>query len=415
MKKISIISPDTVALPLKENHPATIREGSREYKIEDKCQKMAAIGKRSWRFAEYLSKHKDFDVTLLVPDVNLPPKEFIDTSKINFKIDSYYFKGANWDWDSELDKKLKNSDFVIVQTVTGTGFLNCAVLPRSVNVIVDGWVPFLAELPCVLLSYPRINRKIHWTKKFIPQYEDLLTRANCILYANDRQQYYYEGQFFMMGKLDWAAFKFSPLLKIPYGVDKTEQIPQKSDTSTLSLLWYGPIYPWYFPEILIEQLANLENIKIDFIGVRHPRYQRIYNTYYKQFFDTIAAISNMTVVEDYDYKLDQIELFKKYDAGIIIARNWLEETYSHRCRIIEMASAGLPVIVNKGNSLYEEHEYFKSVLHPVTLENIKEDISELAKNKQRLSITAEQFSVIHQNMNWEKTLNPLVEYIRKFS
>jgi hypothetical protein len=415
MKKIVIISPDTVALPLKENHPATIKEGNREYKIEDKCQKMAAIGKRSWRFAEYLSKHNDFDVTLLVPDVNFPPKEFIDTSKINFKVDSYNFKSANWEWSDALDRQLKNADFVIVQTVTGTGFLNSAVLPRSVNVIVDGWVPFLAELPCVLLSYPRIYRKIHWTTKFLPQYKDMLTRANCILYANDRQQYYYEGQFFIMEKLDWTAFKFSPLLKIPYGVDKVTTIPKKEDTSTLSLLWYGPIYPWYFPEILIEQLANIENIKIDFIGVRHPRYQRIYNTYYKKFFDTVAATSNMTVIEDYDYKLDQVELFKKYDAGIIIARNWLEETYSHRCRIIEMAAAGLPVIVNKGNSLYEESECLKPLLHPVSLENIKEDIINLANNKQKFNISTENLDTIYQNLNWERVLNPLVEYIRKFS
>jgi hypothetical protein len=411
MKKITILSPDAVPLPLKEDHPEKIKEGSKEFNLKDKCSRVTAPGKRSWRFAEHLSKNSDFEVTLLVPNINFPGHEFIDDTQISFKIKPYNYKAANWEWSEELDGILKHSDFVVLQTTSGTGFQNCAVLPRSVNVILDGWIPFLAELPCVLLSYHRIYRKVNWTKKFLPQYKDVLQRANCILYANTRQHYHYEGQLFMIEKLDWTAFKFSPLLKIPYGIDDVERIKQKPKNGNLSLLWYGPVYPWYNPEILMDKLAGEENIKIDFVGIVHPRYKRIYNNHYKRFFDAIREVSNMSIVENYCDNTP--ELFKNDDAGIVISRNWIEEIYSNRCRIIDMAANGLPVIINEGNTLYEDFSFMHNTLLPISTQRIKEDIHDIAEMDD-LAIPDEDFNKMHEVLNWNNVLLPLVDYIRRF-
>ena len=413
MKKIAILSPDTVPLPLKENCPETITEDGKKFPTKDKCERITALGKRSWKFATHLSKIDEFDVTLFVPNLNILPKEYINYDEVDFQIQPYNFKSANWEWSEELDRKLIKYDFVILQSTSGTGFQNCAVLPKNVNVILDGWVPFLAEMPCVLLTYNRMFRKLFWAKKMIPQYQDLIRRANCVLYANNRQHSYYEGQFFMTQKLDWSSFKFSPLLKVPYGIDRIEPIQRKeSDIDKLKLLWYGPVYPWYCPEVLINELKYNEHILIDFVGIIHPRYRRIYSSYFKKFFETAIDAPNIKIVEEYCD--DSLSLFKNYDAGIILANDWLEEKYAHRCRILEMAASGFPVIVNEGNSLYEELDFLQSILHPVKLDNLVEDLVNIKENKERLKIKDEDLEKVYQIMSWDNVLSPLIDYIRRF-
>lgn len=413
MKTIAILSPETVPLPLKENSPLTIKEGDKEFSLLDKCTRTTAPGKRSWRFAEYLSKHDDFEVVLFIPDLNLPPHNLIDKSNLNFEIKSYSFKASNWDWSSELDRKLKKFDFVIIQSTTGNGFQNCAVLPKTTQVILDAWVPLSFELPCVLLTYSRIRRKVFWVKKFINQYQDLLRRSNCVLYANNRQQYLYEGQFTMIQKLDWSSYKFSPLLKVPFGVDKVKRVEcEYDDPDKLKLLWYGPVYPWYSPELLLDALAGRDDIHIDFVGIVHPRYKRVYTSYFKKFFDEVKEAKNITIIEEYCD--DSSALFPKYDAGIVIARNWLEETYSHRSRILEMSASGFPVIINEGNALYEELDFLRPTLHPVSTTNLLQDLLKIKENKDKLKITDQTLDNIYNILNWESVLSPLVDYVKRF-
>ena len=270
-------------------------------------------------------------------------------------------------------------DFVIIQSATGAGFKNCAVLPGNINVIVDGFVPLFAELPCTILGNSTISRKVFW-EEFRQQYLNLITRANCVLYATDRQYYYYEGQFFATDKLNWKAFKFSPLLKVPLGVDKIERVIKEEKSTRLKLLWFGPIYPWYRPEKLLEIAPNLKNTDIDFIGVKHPRYGNTYNNFFRKFFESNASTYNVTVTEEFcDNPRD---LFKNYDAGIVLARDWLEEKYSVRGRVLDMISHGLPVILNENNSLFTELRFLQDSLYPTNAHTLKRDINKLTKDEQ---------------------------------
>jgi hypothetical protein len=414
MKKIAIIAPETVPLPLKENYPPIMLEGNKEFDTKDKCLRATAPGKRSWKFAENLSKCKDFDVTLFVPNLNMPDAQYIDFDKINFDLKSYSFKAANWEWSEELDKRLIEYDFVIIQLTTGTGFQNCAVLPKEVNVIVDGWIPFPAELPCAILHYNRIYRKIFWSQKFIPQYQNLLRRANCVLYASDRQNYYYEGQFFMIQKLDWSSFKFSPLLKVPQGIDINNKIEKKpTNSDKLKLLWFGSAYPWYNSNTVIEKLKNNLDVDIDFVGVEHPRFKKVYDVDFKRSFEYAKKrTSNIKVVEHYCDTGE--DLFPNYDAGIVLAQNWLEEKYAYRCRILDMVSYGFPVIINEGNTLYDELPFMRPALHPVSSETLVDDLIKIKEKKEQLEITNEELVEIQKNMNWETVLTPLVNYIERF-
>lgn len=409
MKNIVIISPDTVPLKLKEVAPRYIVENGVEYSIQDKCTRATVDGIRAWKMAEELSKEKDFRVNLYVPNLNYPGKEYIDDTGLSFNIIPYNFKAALWNWSEELDRRLKGMDFVIVQSTVGAGFQNCAVLPGSVNVIVDGFVPFFAELPCTLLGSSRIYRKIFWNR-FFYQYTDLIRRANCVLYVNERQYHYYEGQFFAMGKLDWSSYQFSPLLKVPFGVDTIPRIEKRNTDAALKLLWYGPVYPWYNPEALLSASNDFKNVQIDFTAIVHPRYRKIYNNYFKKYFDEAEDYPNINIKEEYcDNRAD---IYSEYDAGIILSRDWIEENYSHRTRVLDMLSHGLPVFLNKGNVLFNELNFINDGLYPISADSIANDLNKI--KKEDITLSEESLDSIRNRLSWNTSLSPLTDYIKKF-
>jgi len=411
LNTIIVISPDTVPLPLKSSAPETITENNQTYSLRNKCCCVTGLGKRAWKIAEALAKEGSFRVILLIPNLNYPGKEHIDTESLLFEVEPYNFKAAAWAWSEELDRKLKGADFVIVQTAAGVAFKNCSVLPGKVNVIVDGFVPLFAELPCALLGNSSISRKVQWDSS-INQYLSLLLRANCVLYANDRQYYYYEGQFFAINKLNWKAFKFSPLLKVPLGIDIVDKVKKVEDSPRLKLVWFGPAYPWYKPEKLLDVAMHLQNTDIDFIGVRHPRYMNTYNNFFKKFFDSNGNTYNVSITEDF-WTADTASVYQNYDAGIILAREWLEEKYSIRGRALDMISHGLPVIINKNNALFNELDV-ADTLYPITSSTVRKDLSYFERDKNILRVSDESHKSIQKRFGWAVVLEPLIDYIKNF-
>jgi hypothetical protein len=410
MKKIAIISPDAVKLPLLPSAPKYKIENDKKYLTVDKCCRPAALGIRAQRFAEYLADVPDCDVTLFIPNLNHPGDGMIDVKKLKYKISTYNWEQSLWQWSEELDRKLQSYDFVIIQTTAGAGFVNCTVLPSTTNVIVDAWIPFLPEFSVSLLSNKkRVYRKIMW-ERALPQYESLIRRSNCVICANDRQKSLYEGMFFSIGKLNWRAYKFSPILKIPMGMDSRDKIQQIKKSHKMKLLWYGPIYPWYDPITLIEAVKKNNNIALDFVGVSHPRFKNLYNTYYKDLLDKYSDVISI----DETYYDDPTKVFVNYDAGITISKQWVEEYYSHRCRIIDMVSSGLPVITNKGNPIYDENDCLKTAIHAISTIKIEKELENIYNNRDSLLISKEDFDTYKEKFKWENVLSPLIEYIDYF-
>ena len=411
-KTIAIISPDAVNLPLKASAPKFIREGDTEYPISDKCQKVAAPGKRAWEMATFLAKDPNLTVHLYIPDLNFPGLENIETDKMQFEVKKYNYKSALWDWSEELDRKLKQYNFVVIQTTAGVGFKNCATLPRSVNVIVDGWIPIMAELPVALLHYHKLKRQFIWDR-FMNHYNDLLMRANCVLYANDRQRYYYEGQFFSIGKLGWKAFKFSPLLKVPYGVSENKIVGKVQSTNKLRILHWGSLYPWYKLDTLIEAVSTMPNVELDFVGIKHPRYAKLYESTFKEYFSNIDRYQNINIVPS--YTTDKEELFSNYDCACNLAQPYLENKFAHRVRILDMMSYGLPVLTNSDNVFFREFDNISPLLYAVEPNHIREELEHIAADKSILNVDMNKVKEFQTECSWDKSLSPLNNYINQFS
>lgn len=357
--------------------------------------------KRSYEIAQYLAS--EFQVTLLIPNDTPIPQNL----QLPYKIDTYNAKVANWNWSEELDRKLKKYDFAIIQPTNGIGIQNFTVLPSEINVIVDGWSLYLLEYSGYLLTQPKIARKVFWKKSYA-QYKDLLIRANCILLANDRQRYFYEGLFYGIDKLDCSTFQFSITLKVPFGIDGIYNVQKKSKNKKINLLWEGPIYPWDFPETLIKELAEHPQINIDFYQLKHPAYTKTHTNYFKQIFDSTQTISNINVLSTTD-TLD----YSKYDAGICLTREWIISNYIHKPNIMNLISNNLPVLLSKGDPLLEDTS-LRSQLFPISTGSIKNDIENCLEDLKKYSCSDEDLYNLLYTHNWEVSLQPLKDYINTF-
>jgi hypothetical protein len=112
---------------------------------------------------------------------------------------------------------------------------------------------------------------------------------------------------------------------------------------------------------------------------------------------------------------DPAELYTHYDAGIILAWDWLEEKYSVRGRILDMISHGLPVIINENNSFFNELRYIQDSIYPTTAQTLKRDIMRYETNKSLLTVSDRSHRLLQKNLSWSAVASPLIEYIRRFT
>jgi len=405
MKTVCIIAGDTLPFKLKKD------SGNIPPKDYDDYFNSTFYGIRHWEIAQFLSKNTKLDVTLLVPDVYYP-EIYFKADKIEkdytFKIDTFNYKIASWRWSQELDRKLKKFDFVICPTYNGVGLENCSVLPGEVNLIVDGWNVLPLEYSARLLSYSKIARKVAWSN-FKKIYSDLITRSNCLLYANDKQRDFYQGLFFGYDKLNYNAFQFSPVLKIPFGVDKKEVVKEinTEQKNSLSLLYQGSLEPWDHPEFLYKKMLNNSYVNINFANLEHPRHNKIYNSYFKPFFNNVNDIHNIEITSSRSIS------YIDYDYSIFLSRNWVIDSYIHRPEILESLSYKLPVIVNKTDSIYNEIEFLQKSMLPIKLDSMEQNLTSLRSND--FTVDDQQLEHLLRVFSWSNVLTPLLGYIENFS
>jgi len=404
LKSVAIISPDSVPLPILAEAPETIIQDEKEVSLRDKCSRATSLGMRAWRIAEQLSKH--FKVTVFIPNINFPDKSYIDTSKLFCDIDIYDYEICKECLEPRLQKKLIEFNVVIIQNNSGTAFWNCAFMPERIKVILDGWTILPVELPLSLLGYEESYKKKIW-EDITSKYHALVKRANCILYNLDSHRYYYEGVLLTVKNGGWNSIKRSNLIRLTFGVDKNEKIKKNTGTDKLKLLWYGPAYPWYNPELLIQAVSEIDTIELDFYAVKHPRFS---GSYYRLFESIFDSVNSPNIRVNLDYQDNHWKLYPNYDAGIILSKGDLESLFSLRIRAIDMMSYGLPILSNDKYP-FEKEDDIKDIVYPISLDNLKQNLKQYAHNRHKIGISDESFSKIQDIYSWESTTKELINYI----
>jgi hypothetical protein len=354
--KVLILGVDTLPLTLTEDAPKTFVYDNIEYDIKDKCCRATALGTRTWQTANQL---KEFKPTILVPDINYPGEQYI--ANIEFTIKSYDYKKATFNYSEELDEYIKEHDTIIFPMIGGIGAKNFWKVPEDKVVIYDGFENQLLSLPYALQNKDE-KYKEDYSRNYKYHYNLNFERIDYILYCNEPMRYFFESQLYLNGKLGYNNFKESPLIKFPYTLENRdlkinrEKVVVKNNKlivdSSLKLLWYGPSYPWYDIETLIDVIGTTDNVTLDFVAVKHPRYKNSYN---ESLFKDLPH--NIKVIEE--YQDERWEIYKNYDAGILLSKEYVENKYNTRCRLYDMLSYGLPIITNESTPIFKELEMEK--------------------------------------------------------
>lgn len=351
--KILIIGVDTLPLTLTNDAPEVFTYDGVEYDIKDKCCRATALGIRTWQIANEL---KGNQITILIPDINYPGEKYIANTEFNIK--PYDYKKSVYEYSKDIAEYIEEHDTIIFHMIGGIGFKNYWLIPEDKVAIYDGFENQLFSMPYAFMNYDEDFKQKH-TGRFKFWYEKAIKRAEYILYCNEPMRHFYESQLYLNGKLGYDNYQRSPLVKLPYilenndlGINKNIGYLYHNQECSQKLLWYGPAYPWSNAKYLLNMIKDNLNIELDFFAVKHPRYK---NSWDASLFENLP--SNVRVIEEYID--DRWNIYKKYDAGILLTTNDVIDTYVTSCRLYDMLSFGLPIITNEINPIFKEIEMEK--------------------------------------------------------
>ena len=355
--KIAIICADTFPLTLSTNDKSVLR----------KCSNAGALGKRAYQF--YLDICTDISVKYLctevagfatevdvyIPHYNYPDKSvevmgpyFEDTltSYISYNFNRGISLDKLCDYNS-VSAPIKKYDYIYIQTATGVNFNTVSLIPYNIGtkVIVDNWVPFLQEQVVNLKRYD--NKGKRKFKQFKYAYDNLLQRADSILFDNIYQLNYIEGYLQQMqgtleGSKEFYQYKYDP-----FSVGNRKIYLHNKKIKPRKLLWYGPIYPWYDIDSILNFIISQNKYSLTFYGVRHPRYTSYYNTHIKYKLIPSSLVShNINIIEDFMEEKDEDNLLASSDICVIFDNHQVENRYAVRVRILDLLAMGNIVVTN---------------------------------------------------------------------
>jgi hypothetical protein len=97
----------------------------------------------------------------------------------------------------------------------------------------------------------------------------------------------------------------------------------------------------------------------------------------------------------------------------MLSKNWIENKYSHRVRVLEAISRNMPLIINKGSSLLDDLSFLAQNIHEINSNDLLQELEDIYEHKNTLNDTdtSSRFLQIHEVFSWTNILTPLQEII----
>jgi len=367
-------------------------------------EKIAGAGKRSLEVARCLANNNRVDV--LIPNSDPPKVEdinFISMSKI------------------KLDY-----DIVISQSPAEKAFIrSCAfrkLLARS-SKYYDLYCPTIFEA----LEKHKNKRKKYLRERLLIDIERInlmLELGDYFLCGNERQRKFYVELADQIGKrinIDIVPFGISSEAPLHNKAVLKGVIPGINEGDKV-ILWWGGIWSWYDPDLLIRAMSAVKNIdrriKLFFASSNPPvRKTRIFDDTHKRVIELSKRLNlygkNVFFADDWIDYSDRGNYLLEADAGIVIQLNTLETFFSCRARIYDYIWAGLPIIMNEGDTFSElvETKSLGIVHKGGDAGKLAQDIVRLFKDKAKYETYKMNIEKMKISMYWEKALEPLTAYI----
>jgi GT2 family glycosyltransferase/glycosyltransferase involved in cell wall biosynthesis len=278
-----------------------------------------------------------------------------------------------------------------------------------------------------------------WDKQVTDATEVLnnqLSRADFLVCASERQKFFYLGQLAALGRINPANYEndsdLSGLIDIvPFGLDSTPPTHRKAVLKGVLpgiaaddkvLLWSGGLYSWFDPKGLIRAVAMLSeqhpNVRLFFQGTKHPPPgvpEMAIVSESRALAAELGALDNTVFFNAswVDYA-DRENFLTEADAGVSTHFTHVETTFSFRTRILDYLWAELPMVVTEGDSFAElvEAEGLGVVVPSGDVEALAEALERILFDDEFIAVSRANIHRVREAFLWERTLAPLVEFVR---
>lgn len=299
---------------------------------------------------------------------------------------------------------------------------------RHVPMVIDGYEPpfgsFFWSSASFLPKYG--NRVMYQYRAWIQDFLRALSRADCILCANEYQKICYITLLCALGKINPKFPQADRVLTVCSGAAPEApsrdlaRCPELQGVRSRGpvILWAGGCYPWFDVETYCQAmpgiLARIPNVTFLFAGIdgversdapRQEGARKIIAAV-----EALPELKRRSVFMDWLTYRDRGLLYAAADLGVCTYRNHIETTFSMRTRMIDMVWGRLPLVTSRGDSVAKFLEENRAgVTVPAgDAAALTETVVSLLSDLPRRSEMAARCDVLaREDMSWDREVEPL--------
>jgi len=388
-------------------------------------ERMSSIGIRSYQIARVLGQRlPDATVTLAVPsETSLP--------------DGMPFHLVRYD-QSTLKSLAQDHDIMISYTFP-TSLLSFQRRPR---LVLDLYGVYLPECLEIANSELKPQHRKAWFETQLRKLNLLLTSADFILYANERQRHLYLGMLSALGLVTPDGYakdkRFGHVLGlVPFGVRPGEPIATRRVLKGVLpgirehdklLIWNGAASQWFDLQTLVRAVHRLslerDDIKLYFMGTElpmNPQPPTLQGIGAASVKEAMALAQELGVLDRFIFfnvgwtgYEDSANYLLEADVGVCTYRPSLETDYSFRTRILDLFWAERPIVCTEGDVLAEvvARRGLGITVPPGDEQALADAIRRLMDDAAFAHSCKQNLRQVKEEYRWENVIEPLVEFCR---
>lgn len=387
-------------------------------------RRMSSLGIRSYHIARVLGERLlHATVTLAIPNETDLPASELPFRVIRYTADS-------------LPKLAQKHDIIISYTFP----VKLLRATASTRVVLDLYGVYLPEWLEIANAELKPRERRAWMECQRKKLNLLLTWADFVLYANERQRHLYLGMLGAIGRLTPEGYardkRFEDLLGLaPFGVRRGGPVFTQRALKGVHpgiregdkvIIWNGAVTEWFDLETLIRAVHQLskqrDDIKLFFMGTELPNYPQPPTL---RGIGAVAVRETLNLCRELDL-LDRTVFFNidwvpyeetanyllDADIGVCTYFPGLETDYSYRTRILDLFWAERPIVCTEGDVLADliASRGLGITVPARDVAALSDAIRRLVDDEALAQTCRENLRQIKEELRWERVLEPLVAY-----
>jgi glycosyltransferase involved in cell wall biosynthesis len=371
----------------------------------------AGVGSRFLTLAQVVAE-AGHQVTLAVPN---------DPGEARFNAPGVHMVHAV---PERLGAQAEGHDWVLLHGHPGNHYL---AQRHDQPVVVDLYDPFMLE-------------NLHYERELglAPYSTDLATwrlqmgRGDFFLCSSEEQRLYYLGWLSALGRVNPLSVEEDPALdrlivELPFGAPAAEPPPRPARGEVLKdvpddapVLYFGGIYDWYDPLVLLEALPQLleadPRTVVLFVEHPHPELTPLgLAARTRETAEQRGWLGHQVRFEGWRPYRRRFELPAVSDLAVVCHRPGIETDLSLRTRLVDLMWLGLPMVVTQGGTMARVvHETGAgAVVAPADPDLLARTIHSFLDDPERRQSAAHAARAWSRERSWPRVAAPLLEFARQ--